>query len=197
MWYLCATLLPHRRRCEESGNHTYSDAADICGILAVLQAPSICPCVVCVRAGTQAPYWFVHDTPPRSHLDDAASDMWKLALPDVVEQLMRIVSDETLVYNVARASSREQVLIAIGEIVPHIPGAFHPHSPVSSVVFSTPVHDSWRDMYPPSSTSLFAELELLRCLSITSPDTTPLHELLAARMAIESDSNTLDPPPAS
>lgn len=102
---------------------------------------------------------------------------------ELIEQLMRITDDETLLYRLAEATNRTEVLIGLGAALPHLRMELLAGSPVLAALGVANLDPEWRRNYPPRPQSLWAELELMRSLSYAAPAATPLTELLEARTA--------------
>ncbi len=103
-------------------------------------------------------------------------------LPEAVEQLMRMTSDEALVARLLATSP----VIALGRLPRRVYDELVPGCPLLSIIGGPPLAESWRVQYPPLEGSLYDQLEFLREISPAPLNpATAYHELCARRASCE------------
>jgi hypothetical protein len=145
-------------------------------------------CVAITKAGTM--YAMDYENPsansevctdqvsPSSAAEMAFAVLWA----GVLEQLMRSMSDATLLLKLARSSTHAQKAAALGEIFPSLEVVPQAGSPIPVALGFGSLEESWRTTSPMSPGCLWSELSMLRSLGCSPADAcTLLDELFAAR----------------
>lgn len=136
-------------------------------------------CVACAPLQALVTMRFVMSSP----LDTSA----QLSLADpalfleLVEHLMRLTNDETLLLAALAAPDIATLRAELGSILPSLVSSVPGGSPLAVVLGYGVLLPAWRRLVDPAPMSLWSELELMRTLGQTSPAEHPLAELLAAR----------------
>lgn len=100
---------------------------------------------------------------------------------ELVEHLMRLTNDETLLLAALAAPDLAALRAELGSVLPSLASTVPGGSPLAVVLGYGSLLPAWRLLVDPVPMSLWSELELMRTLGQTSPAEHPLAELLAAR----------------
>lgn len=119
------------------------------------------------------------------HSDALPAGELPLVDPDLhlalVEHLMRITNDDTLVLKVLAAPSLVHLRATLGAVLPALHASPAPTTPFAVALGYGTLDPSWRSKVATCDPSLWSELELMRTLGATSSASDPLLELLDAR----------------
>lgn len=118
-----------------------------------------------------------HSLDPSAHLSVADPVLYV----ELVEHLMRLTNDETLLLAPLAAPDLSSLRAALGFVIPNLSSTVPGGSPLAVVLGYGLLHPKWRLLVDPVPMSLWSELELMRTLGSTSPAAHPLAELLSAR----------------
>lgn len=154
--------------------------------------------VVCVASGSPITMRLVMDmaadfspefspsstqgSPPPLPLDLPLSQSDPVLFAELVEHLMYLTNDETLLLAPLGAPSLAALRASLGAVLPQLDTQIPSGSPIPVVLGFGFLKPSWRAVVEPVSMSLWDELLLLRGLGCTTPATDPLSELLSARL---------------
>jgi hypothetical protein len=100
---------------------------------------------------------------------------------ELVEHLMRLTNDETLLLAALAAPDLAALRAELGSVLPSLAATVPGGSPLAVVLGYGSLLPTWRLLVDSVPMSLWSELELMRTLGQTSPAEHPLAELLAAR----------------
>jgi hypothetical protein len=114
----------------------------------------------------------------------AAEMLFAVLWTGVLEQLMRSVSDATLLLKLSQASTHEQKAAALGEVFPSLEVAPQAGSPIPVALGFGSLDESWRTNAPLAPGCLWSELAMLRSLGCSPAEPSSLlEELFFARAA--------------